>query len=245
MTLIMSCLVLSCPVLSPGGSINTSGFCLGCGFFFHSINIRRARSAGASSSSRQFVQTPLLAHLGNYVVHSNPAIDIATNPASSPPARLRTAITMMRERYRVAPKRQKPTLGTLCLISHSASCICARTGYVNGGLLFLCAMLGNIFHSVATFVAVLLHAFLFPAWLIVLGVGVHKAAGHGGDGGGDTARLSDQQELSDQQQLGLGPTAAAATRQGGAGAGRGGASAAAVGVIVAGSSNSRTTSTAP
>jgi hypothetical protein len=105
--------VLSCPVLSvlsPGGSINTSGFCLGCGFFFHSINIRRARSAGASSS-RQFVQTPLLAHLGNYVVHSNPAIDIATNPAStsSPPARLRTAITMMRERYRVAPKRPKPT----------------------------------------------------------------------------------------------------------------------------------------
>jgi hypothetical protein len=53
----------------------------------------------------------LLAHLGNYVVHSNPAIDIATNPASSPPARLRTAITMMRERYRVAPKRPKPTLG--------------------------------------------------------------------------------------------------------------------------------------
>jgi hypothetical protein len=45
-----------------GGSVNTSGFCLGCGFLCHSINIKRAREQ--SGTSKHFVLTPLLQFLG-------------------------------------------------------------------------------------------------------------------------------------------------------------------------------------
>ena len=52
-----------------GGSVNTSGFCLGCGFFFHSVNIKRARQQTSNMLvSKYFVLRPLLQGLGEHDV---------------------------------------------------------------------------------------------------------------------------------------------------------------------------------
>ena len=45
------------------------------------------------------------------------------------------------------------------------------------------------------YVGAALHFVLFPAWLIELGLGIHKAAQQPG---GETARLSDLRQVSDQ-----------------------------------------------
>lgn len=106
-----------------GGSVNTSGFCLGCGFFLHSVNIKRAR--GRSGVSKHFVLTPLLQGLGK-----------RSNFFSC--ARLNTMM------HRILLIGVTVRVSITCkYLTFRASCV----GYSIGALLFFCAAFFNFSHG--------------------------------------------------------------------------------------------------